>query len=54
LAPIRLTSPWPAATLASGRRSATRQDADRDAMDGFALTYEGFDPDQEGLREALT
>ena len=23
-------------------------------MDAFALTYEGFDPDQEGLREALT
>jgi trehalose/maltose hydrolase-like predicted phosphorylase len=23
-------------------------------MEGFALTYEGFDPDQEGLREALT
>ena len=21
-------------------------------MDAFALTYEGFDPDQEGLREA--
>ena len=23
-------------------------------MDAFALTYEAFDPDQEGLREALT
>jgi trehalose/maltose hydrolase-like predicted phosphorylase len=23
-------------------------------MDAFALTYDGFDPDQEGLREALT
>jgi trehalose/maltose hydrolase-like predicted phosphorylase len=33
---------------------AARQDAERDAMDAFALTYEGFDPDQEGLREALT
>ncbi len=23
-------------------------------MNGFALTYEGFDPVEEGLREALT
>jgi NAD(P)-dependent dehydrogenase (short-subunit alcohol dehydrogenase family) len=24
------------------------------AMDGFLLAYEGFDPEAEGLREALT
>src|ERR1051326_5632422 len=24
------------------------------ALEGFALTYDGFDPDEEGLREALT
>src|SRR5690349_481349 len=53
-APSRLTSVRPVATLASDRRAATRHDAEREAMDAFALTYEGFDPDQEGLREALT
>src|SRR5690242_11386578 len=50
----RLTSPRSAARLLNGRPSATRQDAERDVMSAFALTYEGFDPDLEGLREALT
>jgi trehalose/maltose hydrolase-like predicted phosphorylase len=44
-----LTPGWPAARLAGAST-----DIEGSAVEAFTLTYEGYDPDQEGLREALT
>src|SRR4029450_3422083 len=48
---LLLTSAGVTATLADCRTSARWR---RGAMDEFVMTYAGFDPDQESLREALT
>src|ERR1039457_127537 len=53
VAPSRATH-WPPCETFSSSWTRSHVDPEDNVVDGFTLTYDDFDPAEEGLREALT